>query len=170
MRQCAWSILLALALLLVGCHARDDNSSPQEVGADILLNPGDLAQSYLGLGAQIWTGDTAWIEPLEALNARWVRVSMSPSFDQTPEQAPCAASQDEMDAFVARNYSAVFGTQLAHAIRTRPPSRRKRSTDSRSGMPALPPGLVALSAAAADATSIARSTLSPNETMAAYAP
>lgn len=118
MRQYVWPVLLAVTLLLGGCSALEDDSPAQDVAADLVLDPDDLAQSYLSLGAQIWTGDTAWIEPLDALGARWVRVSMSPSFDRTPERAPIGASQDEMDAFMARNYNAVFETQLTHAIDT----------------------------------------------------
>jgi hypothetical protein len=119
MRRLFWLALSAILLLLGGCSTPKGNQPEgAPAKADLVLDLDNLAQPYLGLGAQIWTGDTAWVGPMEALNARWARVSMAPSFDQTPERAPTGASRDEMDAFMARNYSAVFETQLAHAIDT----------------------------------------------------
>ena len=50
----AW---LAVAWLLCAC-ARTPPS------ADLHIDPNNLVQPYLGLGAQIWTGDTAWTAPL----------------------------------------------------------------------------------------------------------
>ncbi len=119
---------LLLVGLLVGCNGRDrggtplDSGSPDSGGSDggspdsggsdggtvgdggapvtpdIVVDLDRRGQILVGLGAQVWPGDSAWPVALDPMAASLARMPIDPGFDSLP--APLPTADDDIDTWV----------------------------------------------------------------------
>ena len=84
--------------------------------APLRIDTALVSHELLGLGAQVWPGDSKWRQLVQVLDFRFVRMSIGPNWDALASQPPSNVTQAEMNTYVAANFDGDFQGRLSSAV------------------------------------------------------
>jgi len=77
-----------------------DSGDTGTLTADLLFDGSTAPPPLLGIGGQVWAGDTAWTPALDAMDARIVRIALNANLGSSAVHLPVDASAAEWDAWM----------------------------------------------------------------------